>query len=329
MKIIVLLFLLPLGVFAQGSFDPPAGQVGSLAIHKDSSIIVSWASSCKVNRGYINITRPEDGKVNYGTEKHATGFSDNKAISLGDGGRATLSYNGVVFNGAGADFCVFENAFDDNFLELAFVEVSSDGQNFVRFKSVSETPSSTQKSSFDLLNATHLYNLAGKYKAQYGTPFDLEELKGIPSLNIDSITHIRIVDVVGSVDTLYGSKDSTGNMVNDPWPTDFSTNGFYTGGFDLEAVGLINYKGQRYTSLQQMAEKVQHKVYPNPATNYFQIEAETAPNKVELFNLFGAKVQEWNYTTGRLDIASIPEGNYLLRVYFNQSVYTQIVQVSP
>jgi hypothetical protein len=44
---------------------------------------------------------------------------------------------------------------------------------------------------------------------------------------------VRIVDVVGSL-TL-GSVDSLGNVVNDPYPTAFAS-----GGFDLDAVGVLH-----------------------------------------------------------------------------------------
>ena len=42
-------------------------------------------------------------------------------------------------NGNSWDFCVFENAFNDSFLELGFVEVSSNGNDFYRFPSTSFT----------------------------------------------------------------------------------------------------------------------------------------------------------------------------------------------
>jgi hypothetical protein len=78
------------------------------------------------------------------------------------------------------------------------------------------------------------HNLAGKHQAGYGTPFDLDELKDSTKIDISSITHIRIIDVVGSLDSNYGTYDSEGNIINDPWPT-----GFESSGFDLEALGIL------------------------------------------------------------------------------------------
>ena len=61
-------------------------------------------------------------------------------VSLGKGGSITLSFDPPVSNGDGWDFAVFENGFEDTFLELAYVEVSSDGVVFVRFDNASLTP---------------------------------------------------------------------------------------------------------------------------------------------------------------------------------------------
>jgi hypothetical protein len=69
----------------------------------------------------------------------------------------------------------------------------------------------------------------------YGTSFDLSELTGTVDLNISAITHVRIIDVVGSLDPEYARYDSLGNIINDPWRTPYET-----GGFDLDAVAVMN-----------------------------------------------------------------------------------------
>ena len=157
---------------------------------------------------------------------------------MGDGGVAVLTFASPIANGPGWDFAVFENSFDGRFLELAFVEVSSDGIHYQRFPSVSLTQTNTQVGSWGLLDPTYIYNLAGKYAAGYGTPFDLEEIKDInPLVDVTRITHVRIIDVVGCLNDAYCSYDSQGNKINDPWPTPFGT-----GGFDLDAVGVRHKK---------------------------------------------------------------------------------------
>ena len=113
--------------------------------------------------------------------------------------------------------------------------MSSDGSHFSRFPAVSLTPSDIQTDPFGLLDTTNLHNLAGKYRRGFGTPFDLGTLLPSATLDINAITHVRVVDVVGSIDAPFSTLDSLGNIVNDPWPTNFET-----GGFDLDAVAVLH-----------------------------------------------------------------------------------------
>ena len=268
-KNIILLFTFSLSflnLFSQ--YAPPAGFPGSTAISKDSSIIQSWATHCHVIRGWQNITDTSLGKASFGTPSNAIGIADNNVISLGDSGIAIVSFNGVIYNGPGYDFAIFENAFNNSFLELAFVEVSSDSINWVRFPSVSLTDTSTQVGTFDTLDATKIHNLAGKYKALYGTPFDLEDIADSENVNIDSIKYIKIIDVIGNIHT-HCSHDSQGHKINDPFPTPFNTSGF-----DLDAVATLNfhqYENQQnpYTTTSKFI-----KIYPVPTHNTLNLKWE-------------------------------------------------------
>ncbi len=230
----------------RADYDPQVGQPGSLGIIKTSSSFTEWASSVvSINRGPQDITNPNSPLASFGVPSNALGpgNGDNTyhVVSLGDGGSITLSFDRPIVNGPGADFAVFENGFLSGkaglaYLELGFVDVSSDGVHFFRFPSVSLTQTTTQVGGFDLLDARNLNNLAGKYIAGYGTGFDLGELAGVsPLLNINDVTEVRITDVVGSIDPRYGSRDSLGNLINDPFTTPFAS-----GGFDLNGVGVIN-----------------------------------------------------------------------------------------
>ena len=228
-----------------GSFAPAAGQSGSTAIDKDDASFVAWATGvADLTRGLQDINNPAGSEASFGSASNALGPAVGTSfgvVSLGDGGSITLTFDDAITNGAGADFAVFENGFSDTFLELAFVEVSSDGNNFVRFDAVSETQTDTQVGGFGALDPTNLYNFAGKYRQGFGTPFDLDELVGSPLLDVDNVTHVRMVDVVGRITSAPGnpgwtpSTDSLGNIVNDPYATPFSSSGF-----DLDAVGAIN-----------------------------------------------------------------------------------------
>ena len=297
---------LPILTWAQ--FPPPAGQPGSTAIFRDSSIIINWAKTCSIHLGYIditdtNITYGGSNKANYGIASDALGESDDHVVSLGDGGIATLTFDPPISNGIGFDFTVFENGLNDVFLELGFVEVSSDGFRFVRFSSTSLTPESPQIGTFGFLDATRINNLAGKYRIFFGTPFDLEELTDSSGLDIMHITHVRIIDVVGCVNSIFTTFDSFGNKINDPWPTQF-----HTGGFDLDAVGVIHESSTVIFENQKNLIDI----YPNPFQNQLRLKIPEG-NKVifHLVNLFGEIIVNENLTgSTSIDMTTLEPGLY-------------------
>jgi hypothetical protein len=268
----IILFIsgLLFSVFLLAQYPPPAGHPGTTALDKDSSIIIGWASYCKIERGYINISDTTiyyngSNKTIYGSYLYATGPADDLVVSLGDGGSALLGFEIPVVNRTGPDFAVFENSFSNGFLELAFVEVSSDGQHFVRFPAVSLTPDNIQISTFDTIDATKIHNLAGKYRHAFGTPFDLEDLKDSLGIDLNNIIRIRIIDAIGCILDPFASRDSQGHRVNDPWPTPFDT-----GGFDLDAIGVIHNKAQ---GSGEVGHQEVVRIYPNPVTDIVTISS--------------------------------------------------------
>lgn len=237
---LLLLAAAPLAV--AGPYSGAPGTSGSDAIHMNDSAFVGWATGVsELVRGYADIANPNLGYASFGTGSNALGpvVGDTpddvySVVSLGDGGSITLTFDNPIRNGDGWDFAVFENGFGDNFLELAFVEVSSNGTDFFRFDSVSLTPVTNQIGGFGSLDPTNIHNLAGKYRQGYGTGFDLAELSVVGALlDINAVTHVRIVDVVGSINPSHARHDSQGNIINDPYSTPFNT-----GGFDIDAVGV-------------------------------------------------------------------------------------------
>lgn len=304
--------------FSQGSFHPAAGKSGSSAMFKDSTAFHDWATMAVVERGYQNIADTSLSKADLGTELNATGKPDGTIISLGDGGTCVLTFKNPVTNGFGYDFAVFENSFSDDFLELAFVEVSSDGVNFYRFEAVSQTQNSQQTGSFGFTDPTDLNNLAGKYRGQYGTPFDLDELKGINGLDINQITHIKLIDVIGSVDSLYATYDSKGNSVNDPWPTPFNSSGF-----DLDAVGVINSTNK--TSVINETNNHIITVFPNPFSNKLHILLkDNNLNLVFIYDINGKLVFKNIISVGTLEINTekFEKGVYVVKFVGNEIVKT-------
>mgnify|MGYP000173611924 CR=1 FL=1 len=184
------------------------------------------------------------------------GDLDADAIAAGnEPGSLTISFETPIRNFTGADFAVFENGFVSSWntggtgiggvlAELAYVEVSSDGIHFARFPSVSLNESPV--GGYGSIDPTLVFNLAGKhvnaYGDSWGTPFDLEDLVNDPLVidglvDLNAITHIRIVDIPGSGDFL----DRLGNPIYDAWVT------WGSGGADIEAIGAI---GQPQTYAQ-------------------------------------------------------------------------------
>src|SRR5437868_2634807 len=132
---IAVAILLSGSVCLAGPFAPPAGQPGSDAISKDSPLIQAWTTAVEIiTRGPINISNPAVGVANFGAPTAALGPAEGDAfnvVSLGDGGQITLRFAVPIVDGPGPDLAVFENSFSDSFLELAFVDVSSNGVDFV------------------------------------------------------------------------------------------------------------------------------------------------------------------------------------------------------
>lgn len=307
---ILIACMLPFTVKAQ--FAPPAGQSGSTAIYKDSTIITNWANHCTVNRGWMNIADTNLGKADVGDSSMACGPAGaNGVVSLGDGGSAVLTFAYPITNGPSWDFAVFENSFSDTFLELAFVEVSSDGINYYRFPSTSLTDTSVQVDAFGALDATKINNLAGKYRVLYGTPFDLNELSGISGLDINHITHVRVIDVVGSINKQYASYDAFGHAINDPWPTPFNSSGV-----DLDAVGVIH---QDVSFVHENEPATPENIFPNPCTNQIYVNS-SYPVQITLLDMDGRILKEITTVSWStlIDIVEFRPGIYLLRTISNK-----------
>jgi len=314
MKNLLILSLLFSGFVSAQSYAPLPGEVGSTAIHKDSSAIVAWATGVTVQRGPMDIAQPVNGNASFGTDTDAIGAANGNVVSFGDGGSAIVTFATPITNGAGFDFAIFENGFTDNYIELAFVEVSSDGINYFRFPAISEAPTSPQYWNGSYSDCRFFNNLAGKYRASYGTPFDLEELNGEIGLNVNAITHIKLTDVVGFVDLTYGTMDSQGNYINDPYPTAFPSCGF-----DLDAVAVI-HEGTQNIDENSISKLT---IYPNPSNGNFSVRSNESGN-YSIVNSTGQIIVTSNFSNNfTVDLTSFPKGIYILQINNGTQIFTE------
>ncbi len=318
-----LLFLYPFCINAQ--FSPVVGYPGTTAIRWDSSAIIGWATGCTIQRGYRDIAIPDSGYATDGDSNSAIGpATQNGTVSLGDGGIAILTFSSPIVNGPGFDFAVFENGFDAGppgmaFLELAFIEVSSDGVRYVRFPTT-DNVQDTLQIGLGPMDGSKLNNLAGKYIYGYGTPFDLDELRDSVGLDVNNITHVKVIDVVGSINPVHGTHDSRGHMINDPYPTNYASSGF-----DLDAVGVINQKGAAGISQTEANTSIQ--VYPNPFSDFVIIHNESKEmNQVQVTDISGRMIKESSFQySAKIYLNELPAGVYNIRVTNGQDVFSKLI----
>lgn len=313
--ILIIFSFLLFSININAQFAPQVGEEGTTAISATDESIINWAKTCTVNRGLLDITVPDGATAGAGSANAAIEESDGLTVSLGDGGTAILTFDPAIRDGNGFDFAVFENGFtspEGDFLELGFVEVSSNGEDFVRFPATSLTPDSTQVGSFGAINPTQINNLAGKYYSGYGTPFDLSELEDNSDLDVQNVTHVRIVDVIGILADEYASFDVQGNKVNDPYPTVFPA-----GGFDLEAIAVLHEVGS--VNVVESIDNEWITVFPNPVRSgedlFLTFEDEQNYTAI-LRDVNG--VGKGVFENGKLHILQLVEGIYFVEIRLNE-----------
>ncbi len=196
-----------------GPYPAAAGQPGSTAVSAIDSRIVEWAS------GYLNYVQGSPINASFTNPLKALGpakGTTTDVTELGDGGQITLSFDHPILASAnGPDFVVFGNGFEDTYEKLAYVDVSVDGQTWLRMPNHDLT--SAPVGTFSLTDPTNIDGLAGKYRVGFGVPFNLSEV------GLATASFVRLVDVIGDGSNI----DSDGHPIYDPWPND---NGFNVGG---------------------------------------------------------------------------------------------------
>lgn len=231
-----------------GPYSGPADAAHSVdpAIPSASPLFVEWANAIDSSRTAF---APRGSTTISTTGINSLGDLDADEIAAGAlPGYLTVTFPTGIRNGAGPDFAVFENGFvfpsePYLFAEFAFVEVSSNGSDFIRFPAISTntTWAGDFGPGFAGYDVTNVYNLAGKHPSGFGTPFDLAELAADPlvvggQVNLNNIQYVKLVDIPGSGAFL----DSQGHPILDNWLTSGGS-----GGFDFrlpagQGVGVIH-----------------------------------------------------------------------------------------
>jgi len=239
---VFLLMVLALLLACGSVFAAPGDFDGPYSLHGVTPDVANWwATSVVGSSGQSppeNILGPVDGSCAVG--------------SLG-GGWITVGFDQAITNGPGDDFAVWENGFVVSgtggrmYAELGYVDVSTDGENWVEFPSVYlEAEEGTPN-----IDPTYVYNLAGNYEAHYipfenreGTPFNLDDILGTPEVlaglvDPNEINYIRLQDIIGGGQGGGNWDQATYfGYDRDHWIHDGI--GYFGTGADWDAIGVIN-----------------------------------------------------------------------------------------
>jgi hypothetical protein len=220
----------------RATYAPAPPDPATTAVAHDDPAIAGWATAVV---DYTPGPGATDAHFTMPSQALGPAGTDTLAVvSLGNGGTITLGFDAPITDGDGWDFAVYENGFaSDIFLELGFVEVSSDGTHFVRFDSAFQTQVAPGGNSSGV--AAQIGGLAGSYMVGEGTPFDLSALRNAPlvrdgTVDLTAVKYVRIVDIVGDGTTL----DSFGRGIIDPLSSG------PTAGFDLDGVAVLHQRAQ-------------------------------------------------------------------------------------
>ena len=297
-KILVLiLFFTSWNIKAQ--YAPDADTYGTTAIHKDSAIIVAWAT------GFKDTIYGEDVDEQWKTPEKALGKAEGTSgdiVCTGRGGQITFTFDSCIYNGEGPDFVCFENGFSNTFLELGWVEVSYDGVHFERFPNYSLTEEPVD--AYGDVDPTKIHGYCSKYRQGYGTPFDLD------SVSLDTIRYIKLIDVVGDGSCL----DTKGRIIYDPYKTSGSA------GLDIDAIGVMHMLG-KYLSIPKI-QKSSIQIYPNPASDYIKIKGlENQAKNIDIYDITGNLII--NSKSSFINVSYLKEGVYFVNIQTNSKTITR------
>ena len=78
-------------------------------------------------------------------------------------------------------------------------------------------------------------------------------------------------------------------------------------GFYVDMADYLN------TSDETIISK-QYKLYPNPVSDVLSIEGLNQPSTIEITNMIGQKIKSEETTSGKINVQSLPKGNYIITI---------------
>lgn len=93
-------------------------------------------------------------------------------------------------------------------------------------------------------------------------------------------------------------------------------------GFNVSAQSADNF-GDRYLlfSSDEKEEPIEIKIFPNPATDFFQINESENIKKVMLINMLGKTIRVFEAITDnkQYNVSDLPRGMYLIQIVSKQN----------
>jgi len=79
------------------------------------------------------------------------------------------------------------------------------------------------------------------------------------------------------------------------------------------------------TSLNETINSSKIRLFPNPTNSYFQILPKEGLNQVEIYNIAGKKMTEYQILKDKINIKNLPQGIYFIRLK-NSSFIAKLIK---
>ena len=133
-------------------------------------------------------------------------------------------------------------------------------------------------------------------------------------MDVNNITHIKVIDVIGSIDPTIATYDHNGNVINDPFPTPFPSSGF-----DLDAIGVIHEQPLDLVDDHHL-KIIENLIIKNGIITYDLISQKEEKLNCSIIDLSGKTIYENMITVNKglnsfkINISENNKGIYILKI---------------